>query len=53
MVPDPDLAMQQKLCVPRLGNFRDESSVQLYWLFFLFSLEIGATANVNTQKAKN
>lgn len=36
MVPDPDLAMQQKLCVLRsqVGNSKDGSSVQLSCFVF-------------------
>lgn len=51
MLPDPDWARQPKLCVLRLENVSDESSVMLGF-FFLFSLELGAIANVNTQKVK-
>lgn len=51
MVPDPDLAAQQKLCVLWLENSRNE------FLFnpvsFSFSLEIRVIANVNTKKVKN
>lgn len=51
MVPDPDLATQQKLCVFTLENSRDESCVQLQWFFFFLpSLETEMTANVNIHK---